>query len=148
MSKARRSSTYSTHTKLRLSWRLTEKELTKLSTFHTKSLRRILRTFWPKTISNKDLLERCGTESMATFLMRRRWTWISHVIRQEALHWRPEGSEGGVVRRSRGGGRWRRNCNRWERPKAAFQSWPRSGRSRGITLLPYTPAGVMSASRA
>ena len=110
MSKAWRSSTYSTHTKLRLSWRLTEKELIKLSTFHTKSLRRILRIFWPKTISNKDLLERCGTESMTTILMRRRWRWISHVIRQEAsivktaLHWRPEGSEGGVFRRSRGGG--------------------------------------------
>ena len=33
--------------------------ITKLSTFHTcnQSLRQILRIFWPKTISNKDLLE-------------------------------------------------------------------------------------------
>ena len=44
------------------------------------------------------LLKRCGTESMATTLMRRLWRWISHVTRQEAsmartvaLHWTPEG---------------------------------------------------------
>ena len=84
-------------------WRLTEKDLTKLSTFHTKSLRRILRIFWPKTISNKDLLKRCVTESMATFLTRRRWRWIGHVTRQEAsitktaLHWTPEGKGRRVV---------------------------------------------------
>ena len=98
MSKVWRSSTYSTRTKLKLyhscvlttllygseCWRLTEKDLSKLSTFHTKSLRRILRIFWPNVISNKDLLERCGTEPMATILMRRRWRWIGHVNRQEA----------------------------------------------------------------
>ena len=65
-----RSSTYSTRTKLKLyhscvlttllfsgseCWRLTEKDLSKLSTFHAKSLRRILRIFWPNVISNKDL---------------------------------------------------------------------------------------------
>ena len=50
----------------------------------------------PKTISNKDQVERCGTESMATILMRRRWRCIGHVPRQEAsvaktaLHWTPE----------------------------------------------------------
>ena len=56
MNKVWRCSTYSTCTKLKLyhscvlttllygseCWRLTEKDLTKLSTFHTKSLRRIL----------------------------------------------------------------------------------------------------------
>ena len=33
-------------------WRKTESDLNKLSTFHTKNLRRILRIFWPETISN------------------------------------------------------------------------------------------------
>jgi len=65
MSKAWCSSTYSTYTKLKLCygcvlttllygsecWRLAEKDLTKLSTFHTNSLRRILGIFWPKTCS-------------------------------------------------------------------------------------------------
>jgi len=59
MNKVWRSSTYSIRTKLNLyhscifttllygseCWRLTEKDLSKLSTFHTKSLRRILRIF-------------------------------------------------------------------------------------------------------
>jgi len=32
--------------------------------FHTKSLRRILRIFWPNTISNEDLLRQCNQESI------------------------------------------------------------------------------------
>jgi len=78
-------------------WRLTEKDLSKLSTFHTKSLRRILRIFWPNVISNKDIFESCETEPTATILMRRRWRRIGHVTGQEAsiaktaLHWKPEG---------------------------------------------------------
>ena len=56
-------STNSTHTKL------IEKDLTKMSTFHTKS--QILHVNYPCTISNKDLIERCRTESMATNLMKR-----------------------------------------------------------------------------
>ena len=112
MNKVWRSSTYSTRTKLKLyhscvlttllygseCWGLTEKDLSKLSTFHTKSLWRILRIFWPNVISNKDLFERCGNEPMATILMRR----IGHVTRQDvtrqeasiaktAMHWMPEG---------------------------------------------------------
>ena len=65
-----KSSQYSTKTKLRLyqscvistllcgseCWRMTESDLNKLSTFHTKNLRRILRIFWPETISNQDFL--------------------------------------------------------------------------------------------
>ena len=68
--------------------------LSKLSTVHTKSLLRILFTFWLNFISNKHLLKRCGTEPMATNLIARRWRWISHVTRQSAstsLHWMPEG---------------------------------------------------------
>ena len=45
----------------------------KLSKFHTKSPRRILRIFLRNVISNKDLFERCGTETMATILKRRSW---------------------------------------------------------------------------
>lgn len=35
---------------------LTENDITKLSVFHTKNLRRILKIFWPDTISNQQLL--------------------------------------------------------------------------------------------
>ena len=129
MNKIRRSSTYSTRTCTRVNlyhscvlttllhgsecWCLTENDLSKLSTFHTKSLWRILRIFWPNVISNNDLFERCGTEPMATIL-RRRWRWIGHVTRQEAstaktaLHLTPEGK----CKRGRPKITWRRTVEK------------------------------------
>ncbi|KAK7112920.1 hypothetical protein V1264_012294 [Littorina saxatilis] len=121
-----RSSKYSSTTKLRLyqscvlsillygseCWKMTESDLTKLSTFHTKSLRRILRRiFWPNTISNQQLLAQCNQKSMETIVTRRRWKWIGHVLQRQqdnitrtALHWTPEGKR----KRRRPKNTWRR----------------------------------------
>ena len=119
MNKVWRSSTYSTRTKLKLyhscvlttllygseCWRLTEKDLSKLSTFHTKSLQRILRIFWPNVISNKDLFERCGTEPMATILMRRCFSPAKKLPLQKLLCiGRQKGNASGVAPRSHGDG--------------------------------------------
>ena len=71
-----RSQHYNIRTKLRLNqscvfstllygsecWRMTVSNLTKLSVFHTRNLRRIKRVFWPKTISNEELLTQCYQE--------------------------------------------------------------------------------------
>ena len=73
---------YSTKTKLKLYqsfvlstllygseyWRMTESDLNKLSTTRTLSTR-ILRIFWPETISNQHLLSRCNQDSMGTIIM-------------------------------------------------------------------------------
>ena len=120
-----KSSQYSNKTKIKLyqscvlstllygseCWRMTESDLNKLSTFHTKNLRRILRIFWPVTISNHELLARCNQDSMETIIKRRRWRWIGHVCRREqdnltrtALHWTPEGKR----KRGRPKNTWRR----------------------------------------
>ena len=64
-------------------WRMTECDLNKLSTFRITNLRRILRIFWPKTISNQHLLARYNQDSMGTIFMWRRWRWIGHVMRRE-----------------------------------------------------------------
>ena len=70
-------------------------DLNKLSTCHTKNLRKILRILWPETIFNQHPLARCNQDSMGT--MRRRWRWIGPVMRREAtspahvFHWIPEG---------------------------------------------------------
>ena len=78
-----KSSEYSIETKLRLyssgvlstllygseCWRMTSSHLNQLSTFHTKNLRRILRIFSPKTISNQHLFARCHQDSMSTIIM-------------------------------------------------------------------------------
>ena len=81
-------------------WRIIEGDLNKLSTFHAKNRRRILRISWPETIS-KQHLARCNQDSMCTIMMQRSWSWIGHVMRREpgnisrtALHWTPEGLTG------------------------------------------------------
>ena len=159
MNKVWHSSAYSTVTKLKLyhscvlstlpygsaCWRLTENDLTKLATFHTKSLRRNLRIFWLNVISTKDVFERCGTELMATILKRRRWRWIGHLTRQEssiaktALHWTPEGRRKRAAPRSRGDGQWRKKSKRCGRPGGASSLWQGTGRCGGSMLLPYMP---------
>ena len=52
-------------------WRMTEYDLAKLSSFHATSLRKIQRIFWPRTISNHDLLAQCQQEDTETII-----TWM------------------------------------------------------------------------
>jgi len=79
-------------------WRMTAKDLSRLSTFHTTCLRRIMKVFWPNRISNSDLLEATKQEPMNSILKRKQWRWIGHTLRMEAsaharitLTWTPEG---------------------------------------------------------
>ena len=74
-----KSNQYSTKTKLRIyqscvlstllygaeCWKTTESDIHKLSTFHTSCLRKILRIFWPKIISNKNLLNITQQDNMS-----------------------------------------------------------------------------------
>ena len=120
-----RSSQYSIKTKLKLyqscvlstllygseCWRITEHDLAKLSSFHTTSLRKIRRIFWPRTISNRDLLAQCQQENIETIIARKRWRWIGHVLRKDAnsitklaIHLTPEGKR----KRGRPETTWRR----------------------------------------
>ena len=80
---------------------MTDGDLRKLSTFYTKSIRCIIRIFWPEKITNEELFRRTGHEAMNEILLKRslcRWKWIGHTLRKEpdhisriALHWTPEG---------------------------------------------------------
>ena len=92
-------------------WRMTAKDLSRLSTFHTTCLRRMMRVFRPNRISNSDLLEAAKQEPMNNILKRKGWRWVGHTLRMEpsahariALTWTPEG------RRKRGcpSSTWRR----------------------------------------
>ena len=63
-----------------------------------KCLRRILRIFWPQTMSNYKLRRRTGTEPITQLDRRKRWKWIGHVLRMPpaalprvALRWTPDG---------------------------------------------------------
>ena len=64
-------------------WRMTAKDLSRLSTFQTTCLQRIMRVFWPNRIPNSDLLEATKQELMNNILKRKRWRWIGHTLRME-----------------------------------------------------------------
>ena len=133
-----RSAQYTTGTKLRLyqscilstllygseCWRMTETDLSKLRSFHTTCLRKILRIFWPRKITNEELLRRCNQEDMATIITQKRWRWIGHVMRRDtdsivrtALHWTPEGKR----KKGRPKTTWRRTVE--SEMKAMKQTW-------------------------
>ena len=135
-----KSTKYSINTKLKLyqscvlstllysseCWRMTEKDLSKISAFHTRILRIIIRIFWPNTISNQQLLARTNQESIETIITRRRWRWIGHIMRKEqdditktALHWTPEGKR----KRGRPKETWRRTVEK--ELNAMKQTWAR-----------------------
>lgn len=70
----------------------------KLEVFQTKSLIRILKIFWPNTISNEDLLKRTGMTTISEIIQARRWRWLGHFLRMPpnslprvALRWTPQG---------------------------------------------------------
>ena len=79
-------------------WRMSEKDLSNLSSFHPKNLRKIGRIFWPQIISNQDVFDKYQQESIITTIARRRWRWIGHILRKDqgsiprvAVEWKSEG---------------------------------------------------------
>ena len=107
-----KSTSISTNTKIRIfksnilgvllygaeSWKETKHITNKLDTFQTRCLRRILKIFWPNTISNEELHERTATRPISSLIKERRWKWIGHVHRMEpseipkiAMRWTPPG---------------------------------------------------------
>ena len=96
-------------------WRFVRNDFNKLNVFHTKSLRRICKIFWPNRISNTDLFARTKSRNMEDEIKIKRWKWLGHVTRMEntkipkvALQWRPENG-----RRARGRPRktWRKTID-------------------------------------
>ena len=106
-----RSVNYSTKTKLRIyqscvlstllygseCWRMMEHHLSRLASFHTASLGKIL-IFWPRKISNDELLKQTKQEDICALVTRKRWRWIGHVLQKGnnniariAMCWTPEG---------------------------------------------------------
>lgn len=79
-------------------WGLTQTNIHKLQTFVNRCLRRILRIFWPNTISNNELLNATNNIKVEDEIKKRKWTWIGHILRRSddditkaALQWNPQG---------------------------------------------------------
>ena len=112
-----RSSKIGTETKLRIfksnvlgvllygaeSWKVSQSICHKIDVFKTRCFRRILRIFWPRTISNEDLYRRTNTAPLTVEIKKRRWRWLGHINRMTpnaiprvAMRWTP------VEKRKRG----------------------------------------------
>nr|XP_006822761.1 PREDICTED: uncharacterized protein LOC102806375 [Saccoglossus kowalevskii] len=106
-------------------WKMTKGDERKLNTFQTKCLRRIMKIKWQDHVRNEELLTRTGMEKLSTTVMKRRWKFIGHTLREEptsicntALTWAPEGKR----KRGRPKTTWRRTVEK-ERNKAEWKSW-------------------------
>ena len=102
-------------------WLVTSEIWRKIQTFVNRCLRYILRIWWPKTISNKDLWTATDQEDINLEIRKRKFRWISHTLRKDdgeipkdALHWNPQGNR----KRGRPKNSWRRSVI-----KEAGRSW-------------------------
>ena len=78
------------------SWKITTTISRLLEVFQNRCLRRILKIYWPNTISNVELHRKTSTSPIMSVIKWRRWTWIGHVIRMPpnaipkiAIRWTP-----------------------------------------------------------
>lgn len=62
-------------------WRMTDSNLQKTEVFHINCLRKILRIFFPKVITNEELYNRSMSEPIRNIIRRRRLKWLGHVLR-------------------------------------------------------------------
>ena len=62
-------------------WKLTTRIAHKIHTFQNRCLRKILRIFWPRRISNEELHQRTNAKSLVQTVKKRRWRWLGHVCR-------------------------------------------------------------------
>ena len=106
-------------------WRMTKQDANKLDVFLHKSLRRIMKIYWPMKTSNEEIRNRANISTISEQIFRRRWEFVGHILRMDpskhpkmALTWAPEG------RRSRGRPKetWRRTAEK-ERTALGFSSW-------------------------
>ena len=130
--------TYSTQTKLRIfntnvkavllygceTWKNSKYVTTKLQVFINKSLRKILRIFWPDQITNNELWKRTKQPKMDLQIRKRKWGWLGHTlpkpmedITRQALEWNPQGKRG----RGRPKNMWRRTV--LEEAKGMKKTW-------------------------
>ena len=104
-------------------WKDTKSISGGLQVFLNRCLRRILKIYWPNTISNDALLRRTEEEPIEIQIKRRKWGWIGHSLRKkdsiekEALKWNPQGCR----RRGRPRASWRRTVE--EELRGIGKSW-------------------------
>jgi hypothetical protein len=81
-------------------WKTTQEIINKLQTSVNRCLHNILRIWWPKTISNKELWETTQRIPISNEFKMRKWKWIGHTLRKDqnnitrqGLDWNPQGKQ-------------------------------------------------------
>ena len=104
-------------------WKMNKCDENKI--FQSRCLRRIFKIRWQERITNKEVLKMAEIENHSKDVRRRRWKFISHIMRKElqnncrtALTWAPEGWR----KRGRPRTTWRRTAAR-EREIAGWKNW-------------------------
>lgn len=92
-------------------WNITSEDSNALQVFVNRCLRRILRVFWPTTISNNDLWRKTQQNQIMLDIRLKKFNWLGHTFRKshddvtrKALDYHPQGSR----RRGRPANTWRR----------------------------------------
>lgn len=62
-------------------WALSKAETEELDRFHRKQLRSVIGVYYPNTISNVKLYERCKCDKMSSLIRKNRWRLLGHVLR-------------------------------------------------------------------
>ena len=93
-------------------WKTTEAVSRKLQVFVNSCLRKILKIFWPNTISNEQLWLLTESKPIAQDILERKWRWIGHTLRKPdndiakmAFEYNPQGNR----RRGRPKMTWKRS---------------------------------------
>ena len=96
-------------------WKLTNQLKNRLQSFINNCLRRILRIFWPNTITNEELWERTKQQLVVLEMKKRKWRWLGHTLRKprtnitrQSLRWNPQGQR----KRGRPRSTWRRDLEK------------------------------------
>jgi len=79
-------------------WKHTQKITRRLQVFVNKCLRRLIKCFWPNTITNEELLRQTRQVDIEKEIRKRKWRWIGHTLRKTpnditrlSLEWNPQG---------------------------------------------------------
>ena len=64
-------------------WLTSKALINKLQGFTNRSLRYILRIWWPNVIRTEDLHKRCDIEPISTIIKKPKCQWVGHTLRKE-----------------------------------------------------------------
>jgi hypothetical protein len=105
-------------------WKNSKSVTAKLQVFINKSLRKILRIFWPDQMTNEELWKRTKQPRLYLHITKCKWGWLDNALRKppediarQALEWNPQGKRG----RGRQKNTWRRKV--LEEAKRVKKTW-------------------------